>query len=380
MAMDMMKNMNPDDMQNMMKTVQQNPQMYQQAMNMMQGGNMPRPPATPPTGPPVQNPNFGAPGGNSFPELAPIAGLKEEGNRLFKAGKFEEAGSKYLYAILDVEGLRTRLRNDQTSNPQFLKELNDLEVSSRNNYCSVKIKLEEFDLLIRHAERILEVDERNAKARFNLAQAFFALKDLEKAKFYIKDVAKGVSEPAVLALQAKIDEQLNPKAKQTPTTEPEKPPTSTADKKEQVVKEPEPALNRPSTSNDPADFESNEWLPSPEPTSQPNPPTNPEPENKKPEFTEFQTGNDDFDIKEENSFEDIEKYFQNDNHESKPKQSDFSSKQAKDAETRSVPSGATEPGLTQKAPPSGSGSAFDRYWQILLGILIGLILAKLLKF
>ena len=369
--MDMMKNMNPDDMQRMMPTVQQNPHLYQQAMNMMQGGASPGPNTTPspPSWGPVP-PTSSLQGSEDFPELRPISKLKSEGNDFFNCSKFEEAGSKYLYAVVDIESLRLKLTNSHTSNPAFLKALNDLEISCRNNYCTAKVKLEEFDLLIRHAERVLELDQSNGKAHFNLAQAHAALHDITKASRHLQEASKVINSPQLSALQTKIksmaaqfSEQKSDSQLFSESIKGEKPKEDSSSHSEFQVIDSENS-NKKSTEQNPVQ----------NPTGNSSP-TSPAQEKREAE---------DFPITEEGTFEDLEKYFRHESTSSKqsepnsvpfvpePAQAQKSDEKVKKTSNEQMPP-------TSKETPTSQASFFEKYWQVLLGVLLGLILAKVLK-
>ncbi len=373
MAMDMMKNMKPDDMQKMMQTVQQNPHLYQQAMNMMQGQG-PAMPNMPPT-----QPAFGGPAPSTstsqspeeFPELKLISKLKTEGNDFFNSSKYEEAGSKYLYAIVDIESLRLRLTNSHTSNPKFLKTLNDLEISCRNNYCTAKVKLEEFDLLVKHAERVLELDAANGKAHYNLAQAHVVLRDPKKASKHVDEALKVINNPQILALRDKITEMLNPSISksenktQTPSgskTAEEPKVTPPSDNEFKVIDSEDSAKKR-------AEQETTE------PTIKPNIPVSPPQE---------QTKEDDFPIQEVGSFEDLEKYFVQENIHTKIEEQPTEPSIPEPIHATKVNSQSTKTETKEVIPPpkatAGSqASFFEKYWQVLLGVLVGLIIAKVLR-
>jgi tetratricopeptide (TPR) repeat protein len=52
-----------------------------------------------------------------------------------------------------------------------------------SNYCAAKIKTKEFEDVIEMGQRILSID-KNGKAMFRLAQAYFALEDFDNAEEY----------------------------------------------------------------------------------------------------------------------------------------------------------------------------------------------------
>merc|ERR1712050_46358 len=53
-----------------------------------------------------------------------------------------------------------------------------------SNYCAAKVETKEWDDVISMGQRILEA-EKNGKAMYRLAQAYFATEDYEQAEEYI---------------------------------------------------------------------------------------------------------------------------------------------------------------------------------------------------
>jgi len=359
-----------------MQTVQQNPHLYQQAMNMMQGGGLGA--QNMPNSTPTQA-SFGgnipststSQGSDDFPELKHISKLKSEGNDYFNTSKYEEAGSKYLYAIVDIESLRLKLNNSHTSNQKFLKVLNDLEISCRNNYCAAKVKLEEFDLLIKHAERVLELDQPNGKAHFNLAQAHAALRDPKKASLHITEALKVINSPQILALQTKIQSMLSPSDSRQETDSQ----FSSKLNNPEEIKIDSPSQNEfkviDSEDSNKKSIETEVVNPLPSNTSPISPP-------------QEKLETEDFPIKEEGSFEDLEKYFRQENnstkegeHCSEPCVSEPPEPQKTEHKASKASNEPTH--LINKEAPLSQASFFEKYWQVLLGILLGLIIAKVLK-
>ena len=72
------------------------------------------------------------------------------------------------------------------------KELNDLEISCRNNYCSLKAKQSDFHTVIIHSQAVLKIDPSNIKAKFRQGQGFYGLKKYEKALEFLEN-AKNAS-------------------------------------------------------------------------------------------------------------------------------------------------------------------------------------------
>jgi len=105
--------------------------------------------------------------------------LKEEGNRLFKAAKFEEAIEKYTQALNAV--------SDQTS---------ELYLSILNNRAACNQQLSNFSAVVADTSYVLEYDPKNVKA---LLRRGLALEGLERYRMALADIR------AVLALDPSIE-------------------------------------------------------------------------------------------------------------------------------------------------------------------------------
>lgn len=366
MASEMMKNMKPEDMQNMMRTFQENPQMMAQAQRMMGGGG-----------------GFGGPGGFAAPSPAqpnpmdPIVALKNAGNELIRQKDYEKASVKYLEAILDIEDLRTRLTPPQTGSQKFLGDLNDLEISCRNNYCIAKTHLAEFGLILPQCERVLAIDHKNPKALFNSSLAHFNLRDFAKAAADMDRLVGLLGEHGLDAkirdLKAKIEEKMAPpkaeptaKAPETQASQTETRPMDTPSPPAPAkVSEPEPKQQKteekpaeapkvvPPVPSNPLDVP-----PVHVPDSSPEPPK-------------------DFQFDQEDESEQIEALFQRQQKPTPP----LSTTPPPTPAPAAHPHPPSKPTPTAQPPTDEVGPAqafLNRYWQVLLGVLLGLLLAKLL--
>ena len=198
MASEMMKNMKPEDLQNMMKTFQQNPQMMEQASRMMQGNSGFAPPP-----PDFSNKSNSQVSQNEQSPFEQIISKKDKGNLLFKEKKFDQASVKYLECILDIENLRKNLTSIETSNSKFLGPINELEITCRNNYCVTKLNLEEYEAVLIHSEKVLLIDPINAKALFSKAQAHFMLEEFKEAKKMIDSLQNRIEKANGQLIQMK---------------------------------------------------------------------------------------------------------------------------------------------------------------------------------
>ncbi|XP_021744682.1 70 kDa peptidyl-prolyl isomerase-like [Chenopodium quinoa] len=100
---------------------------------------------------------------------------KQEGNELFKAGKFWLASKKYEKAVKCIEFNH----NFSDEEKQQTKAL----LSSCNlNNAACKLKLEDYVGAATLCTKVLEIDQVNTKALFRRAQAYLQTSDLDKAE------------------------------------------------------------------------------------------------------------------------------------------------------------------------------------------------------
>ena len=110
--------------------------------------------------------------------------LKNEGNDLFKNGKYEDAIKKY-YEVLE----EIKTSSDMAKNA-FSKELNDIERASRLNIASCKLKTEDYDGVINECSIVLEKN-KCFKGYLRMGIALLNKKKYEKAFRYL-DNAKAI--------------------------------------------------------------------------------------------------------------------------------------------------------------------------------------------
>ena len=92
--------------------------------------------------------------------------LKLEANELFKSKNLDDACKKYQSAI---SVLRTNLELKGT------KKARDIEIACRGNIALCKLTQKQFEDAIEHCERILDIDPKNVKASYRMAQAMYEL-------------------------------------------------------------------------------------------------------------------------------------------------------------------------------------------------------------
>ncbi|CAN4090805.1 unnamed protein product [Withania somnifera] len=104
---------------------------------------------------------------------------KEEGNILFKAGKYVRASKRYEQAVKFVE-YDSSFSDDEKQQAKLLK------VSCNLNDAACKLKLKEYKEAVKLCSKVLEIDSKNVKALYRRAQAYIQLVDLDLAELDIK--------------------------------------------------------------------------------------------------------------------------------------------------------------------------------------------------
>ncbi|GAB4844045.1 70 kDa peptidyl-prolyl isomerase [Ancistrocladus abbreviatus] len=104
---------------------------------------------------------------------------KEEGNALFKAGKYERASKRYEKAVKFIE-------YDSAFGEEEKKQAKALKITGNLNNAACKLKLKDFKQAEKLCTKVLELDSRNVKALYRRAQAHIQLVDLELAEADIK--------------------------------------------------------------------------------------------------------------------------------------------------------------------------------------------------
>ncbi|XP_039050559.1 peptidyl-prolyl cis-trans isomerase FKBP65-like [Hibiscus syriacus] len=116
----------------------------------------------------------------STPEKIESAGKKkEEGNALFKAGKYERASKRYEKAAKLIE-------YDSSFSEEEKKQTKSLKVTCNLNNAACKLKLKDYKQAEKLCTKVLELDSRNVKALYRRTQAYIQLVDLDLAEADIK--------------------------------------------------------------------------------------------------------------------------------------------------------------------------------------------------
>lgn len=104
---------------------------------------------------------------------------KEEGNALFKAGKYERASKRYEKAVRFIE-------YDSTFSDEEKQQAKALKITCNLNDAACKLKLKDYKQAEKLCTKVLDLDSRNVKALYRRAQAYIQLVDLDLAELDIK--------------------------------------------------------------------------------------------------------------------------------------------------------------------------------------------------
>lgn len=104
---------------------------------------------------------------------------KEEGNVLFKAGKYARASKRYEKAAKYIE-------YDSSFGEEEKKQAKTLKVTCNLNNAACKLKLKDYKEAEKLCTKVLDIQSKNVKALYRRAQAYIDLADLDLAEFDIK--------------------------------------------------------------------------------------------------------------------------------------------------------------------------------------------------
>ncbi|XP_073003060.1 70 kDa peptidyl-prolyl isomerase-like [Typha latifolia] len=116
---------------------------------------------------------------NNAEKIEAAGKKKEEGNVLFKLGKYERASKRYEKAAKFVEF-------DSSFSDDEKKQSKALKVTCNLNNAACKLKLKDYKQAEKLCTKVLEVDSRNVKALYRRAQAYIQLIDFDLAELDIK--------------------------------------------------------------------------------------------------------------------------------------------------------------------------------------------------
>ncbi|XP_004510236.1 peptidyl-prolyl cis-trans isomerase FKBP62-like [Cicer arietinum] len=104
---------------------------------------------------------------------------KEEGNALFKTGKYARASKRYEKAVKYIE-------YDTSFSEEQKKSAKALKVACNLNDAACKLKLKDYKQAEKLCTKVLELESTSVKALYRRAQAYIQLADLDLAEFDIK--------------------------------------------------------------------------------------------------------------------------------------------------------------------------------------------------
>ncbi|KAL0737856.1 hypothetical protein Bca4012_014066 [Brassica carinata] len=104
---------------------------------------------------------------------------KEEGNTLFKAGKYARASKRYERGVKYIE-------YDSSFDEEEKKKAKALKIACNLNNAACKLKLKEYKEAAKLSTKVLEMDGSNVKAMYRRAHAYMETADLDLAELDIK--------------------------------------------------------------------------------------------------------------------------------------------------------------------------------------------------
>ncbi|OAY84435.1 70 kDa peptidyl-prolyl isomerase [Ananas comosus] len=116
---------------------------------------------------------------NNAEKIEAAGKKKEEGNVLFKLGKYERASKRYEKAAKFIE-------YDSSFSDEEKKQSKVLKITCNLNNAACKLKLKDYKQAEKLCTKVLELDSRNVKALYRRAQAYIQLADLDLAEIDIK--------------------------------------------------------------------------------------------------------------------------------------------------------------------------------------------------
>lgn len=116
---------------------------------------------------------------NNAEKIEAAAKNKEEGNALFKVGKYAKASKRYEKGAKLIE-------YDSSFSEEEKKQSKALKVTCNLNNAACKLKLKDYKEVVKLCTKVLEAENRNVKALYRRAQAYIQTADLDLAELDIK--------------------------------------------------------------------------------------------------------------------------------------------------------------------------------------------------
>eukprot|EP00850_Spirogloea_muscicola_P008586 SM000046S16367 [mRNA] locus=s46:281774:287440:+ [translate_table: standard] len=112
-------------------------------------------------------------------KLERTATLKEDGNQLYKAGKFSRASKKYSKAMKFVE-------YDSQFSDEEKKQSKALKLSCYLNDAACRLKLKDYNEAVKLCCKAVDLESQNVKALFRRAQGYVGTQDYDLAELDLK--------------------------------------------------------------------------------------------------------------------------------------------------------------------------------------------------
>ncbi|KAM4127665.1 hypothetical protein ACJW30_02G107000 [Castanea mollissima] len=122
---------------------------------------------------------------------------KEEGNALFKVGKYERASKRYEKAVRFIE-------YDSSFSDVEKQQAKVLKITCNLNNAACQLKLKDYKQAEKLCTKVLEVDSKNVKALYKRAQAYIQLVGLDLAEQDIKKALEMDPDSRDVKLEYKI--------------------------------------------------------------------------------------------------------------------------------------------------------------------------------
>ncbi|KAL3531064.1 hypothetical protein ACH5RR_010386 [Cinchona calisaya] len=116
---------------------------------------------------------------NTQEKIEAAGNKKEEGNTLFKAGKYARASKRYEKAAKCIE-------YDSSFSEEEKKQSKALKIYCNLNNAACMLKLKDYKQAEKLCTKVLEIESSNVKALYRRAQAYMNLSDLDLAELDIK--------------------------------------------------------------------------------------------------------------------------------------------------------------------------------------------------
>ncbi|KAJ3681216.1 hypothetical protein LUZ60_015705 [Juncus effusus] len=116
---------------------------------------------------------------NNAEKIEAAGKKKEDGNALFKSGKYERASKRYEKAAKFIE-------YESSFSDEEKKQSKALKISCNLNNAACKLKLKDYKQAEKLCTKVLELESTNVKALFRRAQAYSNLADFDLAEIDIK--------------------------------------------------------------------------------------------------------------------------------------------------------------------------------------------------